>query len=120
MFEGQGASLLRDKFIEDRFLGAYGVTDSTSANPVKLIKKEHKTGPDCSVIIAKVRETVSVVVKNPVTLFVWCENPNVSYDMIRDFSYNDYTYVCYVGPMNKPLVSTILIDNKKIPIIVTE
>lgn len=81
---------------------------------------EPKRGLDCDVVIMKTGETASVYMREPVTLVVFCDNNDVYFDVHKQRRVNSNTWVCNIGPMTKPLVATITIDNKKLPLIVTE
>lgn len=117
---------LEDKFLETNFLEAYGVTESTEryersgpgANPGRL--KFFSRGPDCSVVVMKVRENTNVYVKEPTNVHVICSHPAVPHSFYRQQGMGEGMWTCRIGPIQKPLLTTITIDNKKMPLIVTE
>ena len=126
MYQMNNSTLLRDKFLKTEFLKAYGVTESTGryerpgpgANPGRL--KPGVTGPDCSVVIMKVHEKVCVRVKEPVNIYTTCDNPDVRHTFYRQWDMGKEWWTCRIGPIDKPLVTTITIDNHAMPLIVTE
>ncbi len=114
--------LLEDKLIQTKFLSGYTVVDKKGKrhHPAPRPEKFRPRGPDCSVVIMKTHEVTRVYVREPVNIAILCDDNNVRFSMHQSYKMDDYIWICDIGPIDNPLVATITIDNKALPLIVTD
>jgi hypothetical protein len=72
------------------------------------------------VVVMKVHELTYVYVREPTQVHVICTHPGVPRSFYRQQGMGEGMWTCKIGPVKKPLTTTITIDNKKMPLIVTE
>ena len=78
---------------------------------------------DCEIAILRVGEKIRIEMTQPNNLAAYCSHPDVKgrYKVHQITKRNGVaTWVCDIGPIDKPVDATINIDDQEITLIVTE
>lgn len=105
---------IKTKFLVEEFLSAHKKIDTKeSVKPEEVIR-----GLDIHAVILKVKEKARVCMYKPVHIYPHCDKKGVPLIISKTNNDTD-TWTCDIGPVDKPMVATLTLDNQKIPLIVT-
>ena len=102
---------IKTKFLVKEFL---------TAHKKKVLKDiEIARGLDIDAVIMKTKEKARVYMYEPVNIYPYCDIKDIKLNVHKTSKFPN-TWACDIGPIDKPIVATLTIDNQKIPLIVTE
>lgn len=119
-FTGHAPVNIQRKNIKDKFLFHSSSKGSSKNSGLDTNSGELERGIDSDVIIMRTGERTRVLMKNPVTLVAYCDKDNVKIRVHRRHTMEDGVWNVDVGPVERPTVGTVTIDNQKLPLIITD
>ena len=106
---------IKTKFLVEEFLTAHKRIDMKQE---AKLEEETTRGLDIPIVIMKTKEKARVYMREPVNIYPYCDVKDIKL-VVHKTDKHTNTWACDIGPIDKPVVATLTLDNQKIPLIVT-